>query len=545
MELIIGRLLWLEPTNSKGENSCKRFLRIVSLNSLRSSHLTERFCTAFLIRHLRKFLVLCAGPDNPDAHRAAIHLAAVPSGGSLQNSADLESLRRQHDQEHSNVGLGIKLRPDDLDRLRLVIQAVDGGLDDSLNICEILWNTLYESALHPTASMLLADVEQELQRHLVRETTLDLRRLQLSEDQPNFDQKELVYGRLKSTTVIVPPLSSPVGHPPSSAASYASEPPFVASSPSRLHDLVISDCTDTHMYILRPTEHVTIVNCVNCTIVVGAVAGLMHVTDCMHCRITTAARRVIVTGSSPDVRVFTFSPHAPLILGGSTAESDQPRSGCQFAPYNTYYEGLREDLVATGLAAAAVSENQQPPVNESNAAWPPLHSASNKWKDAHDLCQLEVPTAAAASSGGSNVPQAGADDTFKAATTVDIHHSLLVPATEFDIILVPIDNGNTIAEEGATGQGEIYSRLLIDLLHYSPFRLPAEYEKRVLSRVERMQKIQQAVQSLTVEQQVQFEEEFNADFRDWLVKTGNLRQILDLVHWEREQKEAQVVSTKH
>jgi TBCC domain-containing protein 1 len=49
-----------------------------------------------------------------------------------------------------------------------------------------------------------------------------------------------------------------------------------------------------------------------------------------------------------------------------------------------------------------------------------------------------------------------------------------------------------------------------------------------------MRNIQQAAQkNLTEEQQLRFEEELNRGFRDWLVTSGNLRQVLDLVHLER------------
>ena len=45
----------------------------------------------------------------------------------------------------------------------------------------------------------------------------------------------------------------------------------------RLHDLHIADCSDTNFYLLQPFEHATIAGCSDCTIVVGAVAGLLHV----------------------------------------------------------------------------------------------------------------------------------------------------------------------------------------------------------------------------------------------------------------------------
>jgi hypothetical protein len=79
-------------------------------------------------------------------------------------------------------------------------------------------------------------------------------------------------------------------------------------------------------------------------------------------------------------------------------------------------------------------------------------------------------------------------------------------------------------------------------LQLSPFRLPLEYERSALLKAERMKSIQQAVQkNLTPEQQYRFEEELNRGFREWLVTSGNLRQVLDLVHME---KKDQVTATQ-
>lgn len=67
-------------------------------------------------------------------------------------------------------------------------------------------------------------------------------------------------------------------------------------------------------------------------------------------------------------------------------------NGCQFAPYNTYYEGLRQDLLATGLAAALRSSlmNGDAAASPSRggegagvsptASHPALQCASNKWR---------------------------------------------------------------------------------------------------------------------------------------------------------------------
>jgi TBCC domain-containing protein 1 len=365
--------------------------------------------------------------------------------------------------------------------------------------------------------------------------------------QPNNRyQKELSYMHLRGTTILLKP------SPPetSSGASAASgEPNFVGSlsSAGRLHDLAISDCSDAHFYLLQPFEHATISACTGCTIVVGAAAGMLHVVDCEKTTITSAARRILVSNSS-DVQLCVFTPSPPLLVGDNRS--------CQFGPYNTYYEGLREDLLATGLAAAVVPENQSPYHGgknpENDAAWPPLQCASNKWKQPVEMSKLEMPqipsTAGSSVSNSGAASPPGADDKAMAKTSgndATMHAPVLVSASDFHILYVPLEsdamrqrrleaNENERPSEGGGPLESQYCKLLAEVLQLSPFRLPVEYERQALMKAERMRDIQQAVQTnLTSEQQHQFEEELNRGFRDWLVTSGNLRQVLDLVHLER------------
>ena len=80
-----------------------------------------------------------------------------------------------------------------------------------------------------------------------------------------------------------------------------------------------------------------------------------------------------------------------------------------------------------------------------------------------------------------------------------------------------------------------YCHILADLLTLSPFHLPHDYERRVISKAERVKTLKEAmVQELTEEQRLCLEEELNRGFQDWLVTSGNLRQILDLIHLEKK-----------
>ena len=609
----------------------------------------HKHCTAYLLRHLRKVLLLCAISHSKEAQVACLHLSSIPTpndvilsslssatmstssnsskgksgggGGGGHKQYDADEIRRLHDDEHGNVGLSIRLSMEDLECLDFILQPPHGGMMDEpgVRIGELMWREVYnEPYPPPTARIPLGDVERVLREYLERELASDnsdiddsihakedcdirkqqrsnkkksvssqrrndeatdtsstgsladeatgaMSRLSLSDGKPmnsssrersdvddigNSCSKEIKYTRLRGTTVLLKP-NPP--EPPSTTASVASGEPSYYNShsggtmPGRLHDLVVSDCSDAHFYLLQPFEHVTIAACTGCTIVVGAVAGLLHIVDCEKTVVTFAARRLLISNSC-DVQAFLFTPSPPLLVGDNRT--------CQFAPYNTYYDGMREDLLMTGLAAPAMNDHSR---SDNDALYPLLQCASNKWKQPIELSKLEVPQVpgSAVQSVGSAPLSPGADD--RAMTTnmndTTMQVPVLVPPSEYHILFVPIEsessrlrrldmeNGENTSGDGNSnnnnpnGTESQYCRLLAEVLQLSPFRLPLEYERSALLKAERMKNIQQTVQkNLSPEQQKRFEEELNRGFRDWLVSSGNLRQVLDLVHMENKEK---------
>ena len=319
------------------------------------------------------------------------------------------------------------------------------------------------------------------------------------------------------------------------------------SKQNRLHDLTIADCNDVHMYLLQAFENVTISACTGCHIVIGAVAGLLHIVDCERTTITSASRRAIVSNSF-EVLNCIFTPSPPVLVGDNRS--------CQFAPYNTYYDGLRDDLLATGLAAQVVdSKNTDIQSNINNNSLPNVQCASNKWNKAFYLSKLEPQVSPHGSSSevthsilsnsgekspSNNTKQHSGDDAMPTP--------FFQPPSEFQILFVPLESeatlrrrqqeeinmrldSNTSEKKNEENQ---YCRNLADILQLSPFHLPYEYEKRVIVKAERMRSLQQAINTdLPPEKKTIVEEELNKRFREWLVSSGNLRQILDLVHMEK------------
>ncbi|GAX26435.1 hypothetical protein FisN_37Hh015 [Fistulifera solaris] len=407
----------------------------------------------FVLQHLRHFLIVMALPESADA---AWHLAAA---------------------EPDPVGASIRLSLDTLERLWFLLQLPRGGSMDEppRKMGTLLWNALYQSELHLAASLSVEEVEHELRKRIVA-PPVHVRN-------GDEDYKELIYHKVQNKTILWKPTNEPI----SSGISLNSG----ELRGERTHDVTITECEHAHIYLLQPLEHATVSNCSNCTIVLGAVAGLLHVVNCDKLSITCAARKIIVRNGC-DIQTYLFSPTPPLLVGD--------HRNCQFAPYNTYYDGFRDDLVTAGLAVLVDS-----PMTDA------LQTASNKWKQPIELAKLEVP------------PIPGSPANAEALENTSMPTPVLLPASDFAVLYVPSRNTDD----------EDYCRFLSDVLYLSPFRLPVEYERRVLQRVERMKNVQAALKSLGTEQRMQLEDELHQGFREWLVSSGNLRQVLDLVQLEQ------------
>ena len=553
--------------------------------------------TIYILRHLRKFLLLSAIPHNTDAQIAldslydsvSIHDKEYsdrqnPSSSRSHTSSlidpygnmDADEILRRHDEEHGELGLQVQLSSEDLERLNFVLQAPNGGLIDDA--------PMYISDLMPTDDLMeygsipLEEVEREIRQHLelallngnddksqhddnndVDATANDMGKLDLNEGGGEKDdktksrgraevsltqyQKELKYARVRGKTILLKPNTKSRLQQTSTNDENNQSIPSVCTN-GRLHDVLVSECSDAHMYLLQSFEHATITACSNCTIVVGAVAGLLHIVDCEKMTITSAARRILVSNCN-DVSHYIFTPSPSLLVGINR--------NCQFAPYNTYYDGLREDLLATGLAAAVVSADNV--IINDSLYGPALQCASNKWKqpvELNKICDVlkmhSMPKTSGAYADDKALSKTGTnEDTMQTPT--------LVPASEFQVLFVPFESltskerrsqqeakneemtVQSAGEESSDSprMGSLFNHCLADVLQLSPFRLPTEYERRVMVKADRIKSLQHVIETdLTPEQQLKIEEELNRSFRDWLVTSGNLRQVLDLVHLERK-----------
>lgn len=406
-----------------------------------------------------KFLLLACVPHNSEALVALYTLALLecqhdeeymvrqngPSRNNLYSTKNPDEILQRHEDEHREIGLNVTMTSEDLERLNLVFQATSGGAinDSPLYISDIM----PQEDLAVYGGISIEDVEREIRRHLERElngnekvsldekdgvdaATKDIKKLSIKDDikeeksrgysgmQDNDDDynKELTYTKVRGSTILLKPNNHTEG------VAKVTNPHSGAATNGRLHDVHVSRCSDSQMYLLQPFEHATISACSGCTIVVGAVAGLLHVVDCERTTITAAARRVLVSNCY-DVTHNIFTPSPSLLVGDNRS--------CKFAPYNTYYDGLREDLLATGLAAAIVSPDNQ--VVNDPLYGPALQCASNKWKQPVELSKVSDLLQSQSIAPRSSSPTPGSDGTTDDAVKIPT----LVPASEFQVLFVP------------------------------------------------------------------------------------------------------------
>lgn len=189
------------------------------------------------------------------------------------------------------------------------------------------------------------------------------------------------------------------------------------------------------------------------------------------------------------------------------------------------------------------------------------------------------PSAADSTLAGNVSP--GADErALKSATDLTMQLPILLPAADFEILLIPVESeeahlrrriqrqseGDAIHEEevgeetndattvysnassltgdkdkgdqaSSKSEGAIesdYCRNLADILTLSPFNMPYDYERKAVAKAERVRTLQHAMMELTEHQRVILQDEISRGFQEWLVSSGNIRQIIDLIHLEKK-----------
>ncbi len=245
-----------------------------------------------------------------------------------------------------------------------------------------------------------------------------------------------------------------------------------------LMDLYVNYCSKSYIYVLAPVKNATIFACTDCTIVIGATAGLVRIVDCERIQLASAARRLLVNNCIECV--FTcFAAYSPVLSGDNRS--------CMFAPHNAPYPRLSSHMRMAGLP------DSSPP-------------AINHW------CH---PVEAESAGAMLNSWARGLTSSDNSASP---SQHLLLPPELFFFISVPhcnMEGGNS----KSPGEHE-----------FSPISLPQNYIDEQGNKEECIAEMLENLRvSLSSDEGVSAKDVMTDYFREWLISSGNIMQILNLV----------------
>jgi len=238
------------------------------------------------------------------------------------------------------------------------------------------------------------------------------------------------------------------------------------SSEAHSHSLQLLDCHSAYIYVLASVRSVELVGCCSCTVVVGAIGGVLsaHYCERLSLHATAAAARI---GNCIDTSLFLCVNTPPLMWGENHRVS--------LAPYGTVYRGLREHMAAAQVCAQL----------ERNCWARPL-SAARRPRE-------------------SDEPMAG----LEGCPGCSLH-----PPAKYLPFHVPVD----VPLEAADGQG------------VPPVcELPVAYAEALAACLRRLDDFHKEVSALNGSGMREVQHALHLRFKEWLVRTGNMRQLHDLM----------------
>jgi TBCC domain-containing protein 1 len=276
------------------------------------------------------------------------------------------------------------------------------------------------------------------------------------------------------------------------------------------------DCSEAVIYCLAPCAVTSLSNCTDCTVVVGACAAALRLEHCERCTVVAAAGHVQLR-SCHGCSLHVFTPRPVLVLGDTRH--------CRVGPHNTWYDALGAHLARAGLpVGAAASANR---CFEAFTLHPPAHmhlpaaggealSAAAAGKSAAAAAQAGAAPDAAAPSGRATPVPGGVAITACGVTSL--------PPEEYAPLVVPF---SVCSREG---QAETAPTSTGGAAPGSPFSLPPGYVAALEARLRRVADVQGAVRDAQLDEskRKELQAAIQGHFREWLVVTGNMRQVVDL-----------------
>ncbi|CAJ1028025.1 Tubulin binding cofactor C, putative [Leishmania lindenbergi] len=244
-------------------------------------------------------------------------------------------------------------------------------------------------------------------------------------------------------------------------------------------NLIISNCSQTHIYAPSVLPHTQLSSLTNCTILLGPVSGVLSVQNCHHCCISALCGAIVVSNctnvtlyvcvNTPPVLLSNESLNGVVGMSGASsskangAASFPPRSGVRFAPYNSFYPAIEQHISSSGIS---------PLLNVWNVGLP--------------------------------------------------DHESILPPSEFQSMPFPLT----------------HSANLSNVTRTNPCPLPTPYRDAVNRRLQRLRDVNEAIADATGQLRGagrndlvdELHQRVTSMFRDWLKETGQEHILADLTH---------------
>ncbi|KAG8463768.1 hypothetical protein KFE25_004041 [Diacronema lutheri] len=250
-------------------------------------------------------------------------------------------------------------------------------------------------------------------------------------------------------------------------------------APADACEALIVDCHGAYIYVLAPVRSVLVLGCTSCTIVLGAVSRNLSIEHCERLRVHAACGSVRIANCI-EMNAFLCANRPPILTGENHRVS--------LAPFNAFFPRLARDLedarIETRLAA-------------------------NLW---------DKPVAFSAPDGP--VPPAVAS---------------LLPPDRFLPFAVPFESGalpSSPAQHGSAAAGLLRAESDWETAG-NPCELPREYAAALAAAKRRLLAFQAQLGRISapaVREEVQAA--VHGRFKEWLVKSGHMRQVHDLMAFE-------------
>lgn len=314
-------------------------------------------------------------------------------------------------------------------------------------------------------------------------------------------------------------------------------------------DVHIDSCSKTTVHLDGLCRFVTVSNCTDCTLNLGACRKMVIVRDCRRVKVATVARGIQVANTQNST-LYLFSWTRPVFIG----ETLQIR----VAPYNTYYPGLAADLRVSNLDPEAPNMWNGAIIFDTLCRASPAAQRSKKRApgsvpalgEAQAMDTDDAPGSAAAAAGGSKKRQRdgsarkAAGGMNRGGRPYRVRHLGVKSAGLVDVLsperffMAPYEFADVKSPDGREAAG---SRASADPATTTPrtmscpFALPDAYAKAATAQRDRVLAARASIEraGLTPEQRTKLHRMVHVRFQQWLRDTNRLRDVENLVQYRK------------